>query len=139
MRGFGSGRGFEGEEGKAEVVVGFCFDDDVFFFFSQEICRTCGPSQWQEDACAGVGIAQTVSRCLFSRGTDCDESGRLGEDEADLEDKLRPSIYYLQKLGPEHLSQIFESARWVFDSDAGMGFDVSLPLVQLLGTQEVAS
>ncbi|RXW25536.1 hypothetical protein EST38_g333 [Candolleomyces aberdarensis] len=57
----------------------------------------------------------------------------ISEDETDLEDKLDPSIRYLQKLGPEHISQIFESARWIFNTDKDMAFkifisdDVELP------------
>ncbi|KAG6884985.1 hypothetical protein C0993_006817 [Termitomyces sp. T159_Od127] len=48
----------------------------------------------------------------------------LGEKEADVEDKLSPTIQYLQKLGPEHLQQIFESSRWVFAVDSNMAFDI---------------
>ncbi|KAK7032798.1 rab guanyl-nucleotide exchange factor [Favolaschia claudopus] len=58
---------------------------------------------------------------------------RLSEEETDMEDKLSPSIYYLQKLGPEHLDEIFSSARWMFEKDSSMAFqiftseDVELP------------
>ncbi|KAJ7880982.1 hypothetical protein B0H14DRAFT_3763074 [Mycena olivaceomarginata] len=58
---------------------------------------------------------------------------RLSEQEADMEDKLSPSIYYLQKLGPEHLDEIFASSRWIFEKDSSMAFqiftseDVELP------------
>ncbi|KAG6810469.1 hypothetical protein H0H92_011733 [Tricholoma furcatifolium] len=48
----------------------------------------------------------------------------LGEKETDVEDKLMPSIQYLQKLGPEHLQQIFESSRWLFATDPNLAFDV---------------
>lgn len=41
-----------------------------------------------------------------------------------MRDKLGPSISYLQKLGPEYLDQIFESARWVFEQDRDMAFEV---------------
>ncbi|KAF7320029.1 Rab guanyl-nucleotide exchange factor [Mycena kentingensis (nom. inval.)] len=57
----------------------------------------------------------------------------LSEDEPDMEEKLTPSINYLQKLGPEHLDEIFQSARWIFDKDSAMAFqiftseDVELP------------
>lgn len=51
---------------------------------------------------------------------------RLSERETDLEDKLDPSIQYLQKLGPEHLDQILESSRWIFDQDPNMAFQVSV-------------
>ncbi|KAJ7841376.1 vacuolar sorting protein 39 domain 1-domain-containing protein [Mycena olivaceomarginata] len=58
---------------------------------------------------------------------------RLSEQEADMEDKLSPSIYYLQKLGPEHLDEIFASSRWIFEKDSSIAFqiftseDVELP------------
>ncbi|KAJ6577458.1 hypothetical protein B0H19DRAFT_1120042 [Mycena capillaripes] len=58
---------------------------------------------------------------------------RLSEQETDMEDKLTPSIYYLQKLGPEHLDEIFASSRWIFEKDSSMAFqiftseDVELP------------
>ncbi|KAG9314800.1 vacuolar sorting protein 39 domain 1-domain-containing protein [Chiua virens] len=58
---------------------------------------------------------------------------QLSENEGDMRDKLGPSISYLQKLGPEYLDQIFESARWVFEQDRDMAFqiftsdDVELP------------
>ncbi|KAF7375244.1 Rab guanyl-nucleotide exchange factor [Mycena sanguinolenta] len=57
----------------------------------------------------------------------------LSEQETDVEDKLSPSIYYLQKLGPEHLDEIFASSRWIFAMDSSMAFqiftseDVELP------------
>jgi Vam6/Vps39-like protein vacuolar protein sorting-associated protein 39 len=41
-----------------------------------------------------------------------------------MEDKLSPSIHYLQKLGPEHMQQVFESSRWMFDMDSNMAFEV---------------
>lgn len=43
---------------------------------------------------------------------------------SEMEDKLRPSIIYLQKLGPEYLDHIFQYSRWIFDQDVGMGFEV---------------
>ncbi|KAH6909213.1 rab guanyl-nucleotide exchange factor [Coprinopsis sp. MPI-PUGE-AT-0042] len=49
---------------------------------------------------------------------------QVAEDEDDLEEKLDPSIQYLQQLGPEHLPQIFESARWVIDTNHDMGFNI---------------
>ncbi|KAJ7220172.1 hypothetical protein GGX14DRAFT_585899 [Mycena pura] len=58
---------------------------------------------------------------------------KLSEQENDMEDKLTPSIYYLQKLGPEHLDEIFSSSRWIFEKDSAMAFqiftseDVELP------------
>lgn len=49
----------------------------------------------------------------------------LSSSRGDMGDKLGPSVSYLQKLGPEYLDQIFESARWVFEQDRGMVFEVS--------------
>ncbi|KAF7316900.1 Rab guanyl-nucleotide exchange factor [Mycena chlorophos] len=57
----------------------------------------------------------------------------LSTQETDPEDQLMPSIYYLQKLGPEHMDEIFQSARWMFEKDSSMAFqiftseDVELP------------
>ncbi|KAF9468180.1 vacuolar sorting protein 39 domain 1-domain-containing protein [Collybia nuda] len=48
----------------------------------------------------------------------------LSQHESDIEDKILPSIQYLQKLGPEHLQQIFNASRWIFDTDADMAFDI---------------
>ncbi|EGN98719.1 hypothetical protein SERLA73DRAFT_168336 [Serpula lacrymans var. lacrymans S7.3] len=49
---------------------------------------------------------------------------QLNENEPDIRDRLQPSISYLQKLGPEHLEQIFESSRWVFGQDRDMAFEI---------------
>ncbi|KAH7884496.1 hypothetical protein F5I97DRAFT_2037539 [Phlebopus sp. FC_14] len=49
---------------------------------------------------------------------------QLSEKKDDMKDKLIPTISYLQKLGPEHLQHIFESARWVFDQDRDMAFEI---------------
>ncbi|KAH0832904.1 vacuolar sorting protein 39 domain 1-domain-containing protein [Lanmaoa asiatica] len=51
---------------------------------------------------------------------------QLSEKEYDMRDKLGPSISYLQKLGPEYLDQIFESARWVFEQDREMALGVGI-------------
>ena len=48
----------------------------------------------------------------------------LSEKETDLRDKLMPSVSYLPRLGPEHLQQIFGAARWVFEQDADIAFEV---------------
>jgi hypothetical protein len=42
----------------------------------------------------------------------------------DMEDKLDPSIQYLRKLGPEYIDQVFNYARWIFDADSDMAFEV---------------
>jgi hypothetical protein len=48
----------------------------------------------------------------------------LSENEDDPRDKFMPSITYLQKLGPEHLQQIFESSRWIFEQNRDIAFEV---------------
>lgn len=66
---------------------------------------------------------------------------RMSEDEDDLEEKVGPTIRYLQKLGSEHLDLIFETSRWVFETDRKAGLEVrnalSLPtlidLIKLFG------
>ena len=49
---------------------------------------------------------------------------RLSEKETDSHDKLMPTVNYLQRLGPEHLEQIFEHSRWVFEQDRDIAFEV---------------
>jgi hypothetical protein len=63
---------------------------------------------------------------------------RLSENESDMEDRLSPSIHYLQKLGVEHTQQVFESSRWIFDMDPDMAFEVSLK-VEFCYEQTVAN
>lgn len=49
---------------------------------------------------------------------------QLSEKEEDMEDKLMPSITYLQRLGPEYLDQIFKSSRWLLEKDPDMAFQI---------------
>ena len=50
-----------------------------------------------------------------------------------MEDKFKePSITHLQKLGPEHLKQIFESSRWVFSMGKNLAFKVCVRLLPTL-------
>lgn len=49
---------------------------------------------------------------------------RLSEKEDDPRDKLMPSISYLQKLGPEHLEQVFDSSHWIFEQNRDIAFEV---------------
>ena len=51
---------------------------------------------------------------------------RLSEKETDPHDKLMPTVNYLQRLGPEHLEQIFEHSRWVFEQNRDIAFEVTL-------------
>lgn len=63
----------------------------------------------------------------------------LSEREDDVQDKLQPTISYLQKLGPEHLEQIFKSARWAFEIDQDMAFEIFTSEDVELPRQAVAS
>lgn len=65
-----------------------------------------------------LGITCFAWRCVDKA------CARLSEKEEDKRDKLMPSVNYLQRLGPEHLDQIFRAARWVIDEDADIGFEV---------------
>ncbi|KAK0495160.1 hypothetical protein EDD18DRAFT_1170925 [Armillaria luteobubalina] len=49
---------------------------------------------------------------------------QLSEEEEDMLDKLQPSIFYLQRLGPEYLELIFMASRWIFDADRNMAFEI---------------
>lgn len=42
----------------------------------------------------------------------------------DDEDRLRPSVAYLQKLGPEHLPLILEFSKWLFTENESLAFEV---------------
>lgn len=47
------------------------------------------------------------------------------EAEGDgAEEKIRPMVRYLQKLGPDHLDVIFDASRWVFAQDKEEGLQV---------------
>ncbi|KAF9448658.1 hypothetical protein P691DRAFT_668993 [Macrolepiota fuliginosa MF-IS2] len=63
----------------------------------------------------------------------------LSERTSDVEDKLRPSITYLQKLGPEYLDHIFQYSRWMFEQDADMAFEIFLSEDVELPYQAVAN
>ncbi|KAF4597180.1 Vacuolar morphoproteinsis protein 6 [Pleurotus pulmonarius] len=49
---------------------------------------------------------------------------QLSENEEDMQDKLGPSIAYLQKLGPEHIEHVFAASRWIFEQDRELAFDI---------------
>ncbi|CAG7849163.1 SubName: Full=Related to Vam6/Vps39-like protein involved in vacuolar morphogenesis {ECO:0000313/EMBL:CCA68795.1} [Serendipita indica DSM 11827] len=48
----------------------------------------------------------------------------LGEKETDKDEKLDPTVTYLQKLGPEYLALIFDGAKWVLSHDYDKGFQI---------------
>ncbi len=48
----------------------------------------------------------------------------LAKDESDINDKLDPSVRYLQKLGPDHLSLVLTWSNWVMDVSTAKGLMV---------------
>lgn len=48
----------------------------------------------------------------------------MADEEDDPDEKIGPTIRYLQKLGADHLEVIFESSRWVFDADRKAALEV---------------
>jgi len=49
---------------------------------------------------------------------------RFGDEEDDVEEKVGPTIRYLQNLGPEYISLILETAHWVLGIDRKMGMEI---------------
>ncbi|SCZ95117.1 BZ3500_MvSof-1268-A1-R1_Chr11-3g03615 [Microbotryum saponariae] len=49
---------------------------------------------------------------------------RIAEDEDDLDEKVEPTIRYVQKLGPDHLSTILEASEWVFATHRAKGLEI---------------
>ncbi|EDR08609.1 uncharacterized protein LACBIDRAFT_235177, partial [Laccaria bicolor S238N-H82] len=99
------------------------------------IANWCEVSEVEEDLRARQKYAE-LRDLYYGKGMHAKALGllrELSEKETDMEDKLEPSITYLQKLGPEHIKQIFESSRWVFSMDKTLAFkiftseDVELP------------
>jgi hypothetical protein len=88
--------------------------------FDAEIRRVEGFIPWQEDAFQGTNLTEGVGASLcfqFSLMTPA-SNNRLSQYDSDVEDKLSPSIQYLQKLGPEYIDQVFSYAGWIFDMDS---------------------
>ena len=48
----------------------------------------------------------------------------MSEEEDELEEKVGPTVRYLQKLGSTHLILIFESSKWIFDLDPQAALEV---------------
>lgn len=46
------------------------------------------------------------------------------EEEEDVEEKVGPTIRYLQNLGPEYISLILETSHWVLGIDKKMGMEI---------------
>jgi tetratricopeptide (TPR) repeat protein len=49
---------------------------------------------------------------------------KFGDEEEDVEEKIRPTIRYLQNLEPEYISLILETAHWVLGVDRKMGMEI---------------
>ncbi|GAA5832662.1 hypothetical protein JCM11251_001402 [Rhodosporidiobolus azoricus] len=49
---------------------------------------------------------------------------QMSEDEDDPEEKVDPTVRYLQKLGPEHVEVIYDASRWVFEQDKNAGLQI---------------
>lgn len=45
-------------------------------------------------------------------------------EESPVEDKVDPTVYYVQKLGPDHLDLIFSASEWVFPLSPSAGLDI---------------
>jgi len=48
----------------------------------------------------------------------------MSEDEDDPEEKVGPTVRYLQKLGADHLEVILDASTWVFEQDKEAGLQV---------------
>ncbi|PWN43824.1 hypothetical protein IE81DRAFT_321996 [Ceraceosorus guamensis] len=48
----------------------------------------------------------------------------LGEEEEDEDEKIGPTIRYLQNLGPEHIDVILEASHWVLTTNPDLGMEV---------------
>ncbi|KAF9647158.1 hypothetical protein BDM02DRAFT_3170498 [Thelephora ganbajun] len=48
----------------------------------------------------------------------------LSQNESDMREKLQPTVTYLQKLGEEYMDQVFKYARWVFQQDQNIAFEI---------------
>lgn len=49
---------------------------------------------------------------------------QFADDEDDVEDKMRPTIQYLQNLGPEFIDVILETSHWLLEVDNELGMEV---------------
>lgn len=55
----------------------------------------------------------------------------MADEEDDPEEKVGPTIRYLQKLGSDHVDVIFECSRWVFEADRKAALEVSHSLLDV--------
>ncbi|GAA6050759.1 hypothetical protein JCM3770_006612 [Rhodotorula araucariae] len=49
---------------------------------------------------------------------------QMSEDEDDPEEKVGPTVRYLQKLGADHVDVIFGASKWVFEQDSAAGLQI---------------
>lgn len=49
---------------------------------------------------------------------------KMSDDEDDAEEKVGPTIRYLQNLGPEHIGVILEASHWVLSIDPVLGMEI---------------
>ena len=49
---------------------------------------------------------------------------QFADDEDDVEEKMRPTIQYLQNLGPEFIEVILETSHWLLEVDSELGMEV---------------
>lgn len=49
---------------------------------------------------------------------------QFADDEEDVEEKMRPTIQYLQNLGPEFIDVILEASHWLLEVDSELGMEV---------------
>lgn len=49
---------------------------------------------------------------------------QFAEDEDDVEEKMRPTVQYLQNLGAEFIDVILESSHWLLEVDSELGMEV---------------
>lgn len=55
--------------------------------------------------------------------THCRMADEVPEDSS-VEDKVDPTVEYVQKLGPDHLELIFSASEWVFPLSPSAGLDI---------------
>ena len=55
----------------------------------------------------------------------------MSDNEDDVEEKVGPTVRYLQKLGSDHFDLICESSRWIFELDRIAGLEVRLSIAMI--------
>ncbi|TFK62037.1 hypothetical protein BDN72DRAFT_933557 [Pluteus cervinus] len=93
------------------------------------LCRLpnwCEVTEVEEDlrACQKFAELRDLYKGKNMHGKALELLRQLSDQATDMEEKLMPSIIYLQKLGPEYLNQIFQSSKWLLEQDANMAFNI---------------